>query len=235
VVGVSVHVLLDTTRSIPTPEGIELVLRLAGPVPRALAWIIDLLLRAATLLFAGWILGMLGGFGWGVILILAFALEWLAPAAFEVWADGSTPGKRALGLMVLHDDGTPVGWSAALIRNLLRAVDFLPVGYGFGLCAILMNRDFQRLGDITAGTLVVYRDPSQRSASVPAAPAVPARTALTLSEQRAVLDFAERCATLTPERAREIAELAVPITGAGPGRETQRLIEVANYLSGRKA
>lgn len=227
--------ILDTIRAVPTPEGIELTLRLAGPVPRALAWLLDLLLRVAILLCAAWVLSMFRGFGWGVILILAFLLEWLAPAAFEVWADGSTPGKKALGLMVLHDDGTPVGWAAALVRNLLRAVDFLPVGYGFGLAAMLLNRDFKRLGDIAAGTVVVYREPSQRPLAIPAARPVPARRSLTLDEQRAVLDFAERSSLLTPERAREIAELAVPLTGAGPGQETERLLEVASFLSGRKA
>jgi hypothetical protein len=30
--------MLDTTRKVATPEGIELTLRLAGPVPRAMAW-----------------------------------------------------------------------------------------------------------------------------------------------------------------------------------------------------
>jgi uncharacterized RDD family membrane protein YckC len=226
--------LLDTIRAIPTPEGIELALRLAGPLPRAVAWLIDLILRIAVLLLLAWTLGMLGGFGWGIIMILAFLLEWLAPAAFEVWADGSTPGKKAMGLMVLHDDGTPVDWPAALVRNLLRAVDFLPIGYAFGLTAMLINREFKRLGDIAAGTVVVYRASAHQPVPIPAAAAVPAQRPLDLSEQRAILDFAERCPTLTPERAREIAELAVPVSGAAPGHETERLLEIANFLSGRR-
>jgi uncharacterized RDD family membrane protein YckC len=226
--------MLDTTRSVPTPEGIELVLRLAGPVPRALAWLTDTFLRFGVLLLAGWLLGMLGHFGWGLVLILAFLLEWLAPAAYEVWGDGSTPGKKAMGLMVLHDDGTPVGWPAALVRNLLRAVDFLPVAYGFGLLSCLLSRDFKRLGDIAAGTVVVYRMPPPRAAAIPPAPPVPAIRPLSLAEQRAVLDFAERRSSLTPERAREIAELAFPVTGAAPGRAAERLLEVANHLSGAR-
>ena len=36
----------------------------------------------------------------------------------------------------------------ALTRNLLRAVDFLPFLYAFGLVAMLLNRDFKRLGDL---------------------------------------------------------------------------------------
>lgn len=226
--------LLDTIRAVPTPEGIELNLRLAGPLPRGVAWLIDLLLRAVVLLVLAWTLGMLSGFGWGIIMIAAFLLEWLAPAAFEVWADGSTPGKKAMGLMVLHDDGTPVDWPAAMVRNLLRAVDFLPIGYAFGLTAMLVNRDFKRLGDVAAGTVVVYRASAQKPVPIPEAAAIPALRPLDPGEQRTILDFAERCATLTPERAREIAELAVPVSGAAPGRETERLLEIANFLSGRR-
>lgn len=224
--------MLDTTRAVPTPEGIELVLRLAGPVPRALAWLTDTLLRLGILAVAGWVLALLGQFGWGLLLIIAFLLEWLAPAAFEVWADGSTPGKKALGLMVMHDDSTPIRWSAALVRNLLRAVDFLPFGYGFGLIAMLLSRDFKRLGDIAAGTAVVYRIPPPEPVAIPPARAVAPSRPLNLDEQRAVLDFAERSATLTPQRAGEIAELARSITGEAPAGPTARLLEVANYLSG---
>src|SRR5262245_3730443 len=196
---VSSRALLDTIRAIPTPEGIELTLRLAGPLPRAIAWLIDFILRVALLLLLAWTLGMLGAFGWGFILIFAFLLEWLAPAAFEVWADGATPGKKAMGLMVLHDDGTPVDWPAALVRNLIRAVDFLPVGYGFGLTTMLVSRDFKRLGDIAAGTVVVYRASAHKPAPIPVAAAIPAQRALDLTEQRAILDFAERCPSLTAE------------------------------------
>ena len=42
--------LLNTLRAVETPEGITLDLRLAGPVPRALAWLIDSLIKYAVLL-----------------------------------------------------------------------------------------------------------------------------------------------------------------------------------------
>ena len=144
-------VLIDTIRPVPTPEGIELTLRLPGPIPRAAAWLTDFLLRLGVLLVAAWMLAILGAFGWGVMLILAFLLEWLAMAAFEVWADGATPGKRALGLMVLHDDGTPVRWPAALVRNLMRAVDFLPAVYGFGLAAMASEKPNSTMPGETVG------------------------------------------------------------------------------------
>ena len=34
--------MIDTRRAIETPEGVELGLRVAGPIPRAYAWLVDL-------------------------------------------------------------------------------------------------------------------------------------------------------------------------------------------------
>ena len=99
----------------------------------------------------------LGRAGWGVMLLTAFFVEWMLPAWFEAVWGGQTPGKRLFGLAVLNDDGTPVRWPGALTRNLLRAVDFLPLLYGIGLVTMLINRDFKRLGDLAAGTVVVYQ------------------------------------------------------------------------------
>jgi uncharacterized RDD family membrane protein YckC len=228
--------MLDTAREIPTPEGIELNLRLAGPVARALAWAVDLLVRAAVFGVLSIPLGMLGSVGAGIYLILWFGLEWLYPTAFEVYFGGATPGKRALALMVLHSDGTPVGLPASLTRNLLRAVDFLPFLYGFGLLAMVLSRDFQRLGDIAAGTVVVYREMAFQHGAIPTAVPMQPAMPLTALEQRTVLDLAARSQVLTPERAQELASLAPRLTG---GREDAaalaRVLSIANYLIGRRA
>lgn len=227
--------MLDTTRSISTPEGIELSLRLAGPVPRALAWLIDLLVRGAIMLALSIALAIFGKFGMAVLLLIAFLIEWLYPAVFEVFWQGATPGKRAMGILVLNDDGTPVRWPSALTRNLLRFVDFLPALYFTGFLAMVINRDFKRLGDLAANTLVVYRDQKQATQQIPAARPVVPRLALSVNDQRALLDFAERSPRLTEERAAELAEIPRALVGATFGREAvERLIGIANHLMGRR-
>jgi uncharacterized RDD family membrane protein YckC len=224
---------LDTSRQIGTPEGIDLALPVAGPAVRALAWLIDLAVRGGFLLIFSMVAALLGQFGFGLVAIVYFALEWLFPAWCEVKLDGATPGKKALGLRVLHDDGTPVRWPAAMTRNLLRAVDFLPFFYAFGLVSMLINRDFKRLGDLAAHTIVVYREEKPELLELPAAPPLAPPLVLSLGEQRAVLDFASRSSGLTPERAEELAELAAPLLGGlGQGSATQRLVRIANHLIG---
>ena len=105
--------MLDTVHSVATPEGIALHLRVAGPVPRALAWLLDFLWRLAVLIALAIVLGQLGRLGVGLWLLCWFALEWLVPAWCEARLDGATPGKKALGLKVVRDDGAPLGWGAA--------------------------------------------------------------------------------------------------------------------------
>ena len=228
--------MLDTTRRVATPEGIELTLRLAGPVPRALAWSIDFLLRGALVFIVGMLASRLGKAGWGVILIVAFFVEWLLPAWFEAFWGGQTPGKRMFRLAVLNDDGTPVRWPAALTRNLLRAADFLPFLYGVGLLCMLVNRDFKRLGDLAAGTVVVYQgEKAEAARAIPRATPQPPPLSLAPEEQRAVLDLAERSTTFTRERFEELAELPTPLVGrAVREAATTRILGIANYLAGRQ-
>jgi uncharacterized RDD family membrane protein YckC len=227
--------VLDTARRVATPEGVEITLRVAGPVPRALAYTLDLLIRGAVMFALMIALSTLGNFGSAIMLLAAFLLEWLYPVFFEVVSAGATPGKRAMGLIVLNDDGTPVRWPASLTRNLLRAIDFLPFMYFIGFVTMVANRDFKRLGDLAANTLVVYRDEKPLAASIPEASPIAPSVSLTLAEQRTLLDFAERANRLTAERAAELAEIVAPMTTGHNGpAAVQHIVGIANHLVGRR-
>jgi len=226
--------VLDTTRVVETPEGVELALHVAGPVPRALAWVIDFLIRTVIYIVLAFTFSVMGKMGMGLLAIVVFLMEWWYPVLFEVHAHGRTPGKRALGLHVLHDNGTPVGWSASLVRNLLRAVDFLPLFYGLGLAAMLVNRDFKRLGDLAAGTVVVHDHENGRYLRLPAVSPLMAPVPLTREEQRALLDFAERSALLSAERRVELANLLTPLTGVGDAAGVETLHRYAAWIAGRE-
>ena len=224
---------LDTLRYVETPEGITLKLRVAGPVARAMAWGVDSLIKYGALWGLLMALAILGGGGFGLWLIALFLTEWFYPVLFEVCADGATPGKKALGLQVIHANGTPVDWPAALIRNLLRAVDFLPAFYGFGLVAMLGNRDFQRLGDLAAGTVVIYRDPPAKPSALPPGLALPPPLSLSPIEQQMLIDYAERGPALNPERQAELADLLADCTGGMGGiAGVERLRAYARWLVG---
>ena len=142
---------LDTMRTVETPEGVELTLRVVGPAARSIAWFIDQLIRSTAYAFAAMIVSFLGEMGVGLLLIFIFVAEWFYPVLFEVLNYGSTPGKLVMGLSVVHDDGTPITWTASITRNLLRFADFLPFAYLIGIISMLISQDFKRLGDVVAG------------------------------------------------------------------------------------
>ncbi len=226
---------LDTARSYETPEGILLELKTAGPVARACAWAIDALIRSGLYIAIALTLAWFGGLGFGVMLIFFFLIEWFYPVIFEVRNGGMTPGKKMMGVQVVHDDGTPVSWPSSIVRNLVRAADFLPLLYGFGLVAMLVNKDFKRLGDLAAGTLVIYREKGvQRDPPPPATPVQPPAD-LGVDDQETLLDFAERSSHLSRERNEELATILSDLTGARGEVGVARLHGYANWLAGRRS
>ncbi|MNR04629.1 RDD family protein [compost metagenome] len=178
------------------------------------------------------VLAMLGKLGAGLSSILLFVVSWWYMVLFEVLNQGRSPGKQWMGLRVVQDDGTPIGWSASLLRNLLRFIDLLPFGYFLGAISCLQHPNFKRLGDIAAGTLVIYRDRPLTRPDLPEAQPCRPPFALTLAEQRAILGFAERQGELSQARAHELASiLAQPLQIPAP-RAVEALNGIARGLLG---
>ena len=229
---ISSPALLDTRYPLETPEGVDLLLQPAGLLPRLLAFLIDLLIRGGIVLLFSIALVSLGRFGWGLWSICFFVISWWYPVLFEVLWQGRTPGKRYMGLRVVHADGTPIGWSASLIRNLLRTVDMLPLCYSAGIISLLFSQRLQRIGDLAANTLVVYREAPLNSAPLPEAPEVIPPHNLQLDEQLAILDYAERFAQLSPERRQELADILCPTLKLRPEHAQASLLGMARFLRG---
>ena len=193
---------------------------LAGPAVRASAWLIDMLIRAGVYLICSWGFIWLGKVGQGLQLLLIFLLEWLYPVVFEA-IRGATPGKKVMGILVCQDNGTPLSWNASLLRNLLRVADFLPFFYGFGLISILANRDFKRLGDLAAGTVVIYAPATNNAKPLPDSKPLPPPFPLDLSEQQAITNVAERSSSFSDARTQELAELLTPVTHTSQNKAPQ--------------
>lgn len=221
--------LLDTTHNIGTPEGVELKLAAAGLASRSLAWMVDALIKYTAITVVMIVLGLLGKAGGGLMLVVLFVMMWFYYVLFEVFNNGATPGKRALGLRVMNINGTPVGWSGSLIRNLIRFVDVLPGCYAFGCTSVLLSDKFQRLGDLAAGTIVIHQ-PGKRIQPKPnEATPVAVTLPLSLDEQHAIVSFGERASSLNSERTEELAEILKPVF---PDVSAESLRGHASWLAG---
>jgi uncharacterized RDD family membrane protein YckC len=232
--------LLDSVVSAETPEGILLELRPAGLSARYCAFVIDWLLRIAIIYAAAIVVNLLGatGIGYAFWSILIFLLEWFYPVVFELGRTGATPGKRAMRLKVVMDNGLPITPEASLLRNLLRFADFMPFLYGTAIVSMLVRKDGKRLGDIAAATLVVHQQrPAPKAMLEMVVPVTPARP-LSARDQAAVIALAGRAPSLTIERLDELAALAASVQGDPQRPEsevTRRVLGVAQWLLGRRA
>ncbi len=154
---------------IDTPENITFDYDVAGIGSRFLAALIDtallilaqLLLLGLFFLIAALVMDMkvltsdISSWVIAGISILSFLFFWGYYIFFEILWNGQTPGKRWIGLRVIRMDGTPITASEAIIRNLVRIIDFMPTAYGVGVVTMFINSNSRRVGDLAAGTLVV--------------------------------------------------------------------------------
>ncbi|MGI0117479.1 RDD family protein [Zooshikella sp. RANM57] len=203
--------MLDTGKTYETPEGIRLELDVAGPLVRVTAFLIDFVIRAVVFLILWIILEIFGDLGFGLFLIFAFIIDTFYGALFEAFYNGQTPGKRAMNIQVINENFTPVSFSRAFLRNLIRYVDWLPLFYVTGLITMALRHDFKRLGDLAAGTLVVYNEPTPKLNTLPDVTPVKLPIPLAIEEQRAIINFAERYRTISNARAEELANIVEPV------------------------
>jgi uncharacterized RDD family membrane protein YckC len=226
---------IDTVITAETPEGIAISMRAAGLPVRSVAFLIDAAIRYVVVSTVAGVLGVGGRVGTGALLIILFLILWLYPVIFEMTPAAATPGKRAMGIQVMMANGLPLTPAACLIRNLMRVVDMLPILYGFAIVSVLMRRDARRLGDLAAGTLVVYRDRASPSGDFGSGEPLPPPVPLTLRQQTAIAAFGWRSGRLTAGRAEEIAALAgAAVPGAQGSALAAGLVGIARWQHGQR-
>jgi uncharacterized RDD family membrane protein YckC len=167
---------------IETPERVPLHFALASIGNRFLACAIDHTLQALTIAVMAIALIAIANYSslgdqfksapkWiqALLILIVFLIVSSYFAFFEWIWQGQTPGKRWLKLRVIREDGRPVTFWEAAVRNLLRVVDMMPAPfYSIGLISVFISSSDQRVGDMVAGTVVVR----EREAEAPAFAAV---------------------------------------------------------------
>ena len=174
----STAVATEDVLIIETPERVPLHFALASIGNRFLACAIDHAIQALTVVL------MLLGFAtmanysslgdrlsdapkwvYAVLIVILFLIVAGYFAFFEWLWRGQTPGKRWLKLRVIREDGRPITFWEAVVRNLLRSLDIMPAPfYSIGLICVFISSIDQRVGDLVAGTVVVR----EREAEAPA-------------------------------------------------------------------
>ena len=163
---------------IETPERVPLHFALASIGNRFLACALDHALQVVTIIIMAigfWIVADYSSLGeqltnapkWiqAALIVIVFLIMSGYFAFFEWLWNGQTPGKRLLKLRVIREDGRPITFWEAVVRNLLRTFDMMPAPfYSIGLISVFLSLSDQRVGDMVAGTVVVR----EREAEAPA-------------------------------------------------------------------
>ncbi|HJR58239.1 MAG TPA: RDD family protein [Vicinamibacterales bacterium] len=153
--------------NIDTPEQVALEFSLATVGSRFLALAVDSVIQLAcgVALFAVVALGawvssvtIAGARPWvlAIFVLGLFVINFAYFAVFESLWNGQTPGKRLIGLRVIHASGRPISVFEAILRNVVRIADQLPGIYAIGIVSVFLTERSQRLGDLAAGTVVVH-------------------------------------------------------------------------------
>ncbi len=220
---------MEDSYAVLTPENVELTYTTAGLGSRFLALLIDTII-AGVLMVVVLLIGLGSAAGaavtggesaasavYALVVIAVFLILFGYFIFFEgVWR-GQTPGKRVLGIRVIRDDGLPENFTANVIRNVVRVVDALPGTYAVGVVAMFVSKRSKRLGDMAAGTLVVYDLPA-RGPQVLEATRVGDQTEgpghhgrLSRREYGLVHDYLSRAPQLAPEARERIEQKLVAL------------------------
>ncbi|MFX3632638.1 MAG: RDD family protein [Candidatus Pristimantibacillus sp.] len=162
--------------TIVTSEHVKLQLRTAGVGSRAAAMLIDNILLLGAFCLVSLVMGLflsisgigmtdaLGEYAIAFLILLAALLIGGYYALAEYYMAGQTYGKKWMGLRVVQENGQPITFLSAIIRNFFRIIDFLPSFYVIGAVWMFFHPRDKRLGDLAAGTMVVHdiRNDGQR-------------------------------------------------------------------------
>jgi uncharacterized RDD family membrane protein YckC len=209
-------------------DATEVNLPIAGTGSRSYAFLIDwhirIILALAWLIGSGALIGMsegerlwkeifesAGSFFFYMVILPPALIYFLYHPVLEIALKGRTPGKRAAGVRVVTVEGQTPDVAALLIRNVFRLLDSLPVFYVLGLITVLLSARQVRIGDMAAGTLLVYEKKLAGNAFERFA--APADDALDLSVVEVAQDLLERWKTLAPEQRSRIAAKLVASRG----------------------
>lgn len=143
-----------------TPEGVTFSFRLASPLLRAMALMVDLMAVSVVWSAVALPLHLLAIVSQDVAQMFTLVLYFLLAQSYWIVAEwrwrGQTLGKKLVHLRVVDARGLRLSFSQVVLRNLLRFVDGLPIFYLVGGLAAVLNARSQRLGDLAADTLVVW-------------------------------------------------------------------------------
>ncbi len=192
--------------NITSASSVPISLQIAGVGSRSYAFVIDWHIR--FLLAAAWFvmvwlislaienvsfLSLLRSGKWipWVIFIPPSIIYFLYHPILEILMHGRTPGKRMTGIRLVNAAGETPTTGAIIIRNVFRLIDSLPALYALGFCFAMFTKNHVRIGDLAAGTLLVF-DNKPKTSTAKYARRLVTDSTMSLQDQELLVELLER-------------------------------------------
>jgi uncharacterized RDD family membrane protein YckC len=163
-------------KDVITPENVFIDFELAGLGSRFLAFLIDFSIQCLAILIILIIMvssdislysvGRIDSYIAALGIVVVFAIYNGYFIFCEMIMNGQSPGKRILNLMVIKETGEAITFFDSALRNILRVIDFLPSFYLSGSFIMVFNKNYKRIGDMAANTIVIKKRKNERPLTV---------------------------------------------------------------------
>ena len=229
-----------------TGEAVVLEVPCARFPSRLLALVIDMTIQVILIIVLFVIVGVAMAGGLDLASVAAIGLTVMVavivgyPVLWETLTRGASPGKYALGLRVVSDDGGPERFRQALVRALAAVVEiWLLFGFPALISSLLSDRG-KRLGDIFAGTFVIQQRLPTRQNAAPLPPVSPElvrwgagleMSGLTEQTAETARRYLARLPELTPAAQAELGQRIATAVSAQVSPPPPAGTPVTDYLS----
>ena len=225
--------------NITSASSVPISLQIAGVGSRSYAFVIDWHIRAllAVAWFVMiWVIGLaidnvsfsslLNSGTWIPIIIFLppTIIYFLYHPILEILMHGRTPGKRMTGIRLVNTKGETPTTGAIIIRNVFRLIDGLPALYALGFCFAMFTKNHMRIGDLAAGTLLVF-DNKPRTSTAKYARQLVTDSNMSLQDQELLVELLERWKQLNSKTRVSLAQQFLRRVGVERKYLDEKLLE----------
>lgn len=149
--------------TIQTSQNISIEQSLASIAERIVATIIDYAIMGSYLILTLGIAGLTENY---VVTFFVMLPVMFYHLVFELTMNGQSPGKKAMNIKVVSEEGAIVSFTSTFARWVFRIIDITMMFGSIATLFIIFGKKNQRLGDIVGKTILIRTKQRKKTKSI---------------------------------------------------------------------